>query len=98
MVWLSVKDAAWLCQCLERRQAMQHSKIDANIKVLKQELLEEDAKADKLRSLHLYSCKITDWKFVCSKCYDKIYPCNIRAMEPHTGFVISLTLFPHMIQ
>jgi hypothetical protein len=61
MVSLSGKDAAWLCQCLERRQAMQHSKIDANIKVLKQELsdlLEEDAKADKLRSLHLYSCKI----------------------------------------
>ena len=36
------------------------------------ELLEEDAKADKLRSLPLYSCKITGWKFVCSKCYDKI--------------------------
>ena len=37
------------------------------------ELLEEDAKADKLRSLPLYSCKITGWKFVCSKCYDKVY-------------------------
>jgi hypothetical protein len=36
------------------------------------ELLEEDAKADKLRSLPLYSCKIAGWKFVCSKCYDKI--------------------------
>jgi hypothetical protein len=30
------------------------------------ELLEEDAKADKLRSLPLYSCRITGWKFVCS--------------------------------
>jgi hypothetical protein len=36
------------------------------------ELLEEDAKADKLRSLPLYSCKITGWKFVCSKCYDRL--------------------------
>jgi hypothetical protein len=36
------------------------------------ELLEEDAKADKLRSLPLYSCRITGWKFVCSKCYDKV--------------------------
>jgi hypothetical protein len=47
-----------------------------SIKQLKQELaelLEEDAKADKLRSLPLYSCRITDWKFVCSKCYDKVY-------------------------
>jgi hypothetical protein len=44
--------------------------------VLKQELadlLEEDAKYDKLRSLPLYSCKITGFKFACSKCYDKIY-------------------------
>jgi hypothetical protein len=37
------------------------------------ELLEEDAKYDKLRSLPLYSCRITGWKFVCSNCYDKIY-------------------------
>jgi hypothetical protein len=47
-----------------------------DIKALKQELaelLEEDAKADKLRSLPLYSCKITGWKFVCSKCYDDFY-------------------------
>ena len=46
------------------------------VKVLKQELaelLEEDAKYDKLRSLPLYSCRITGWKFVCSKCYDKAY-------------------------
>ena len=42
------------------------------VKQLKQELaalLEEDAKADKLRNLPLYSCRITGWKFVCSKCY-----------------------------
>jgi hypothetical protein len=47
-----------------------------DIKALKQELadlLEENAKADKLRSLPLYSCRITGWKFVCSKCYDKVY-------------------------
>jgi hypothetical protein len=37
------------------------------------ELLEEDAKADKLRSLPLYSCRITGWKFVCSVCYYKVY-------------------------
>jgi hypothetical protein len=41
------------------------------------ELLEEDAKADKLRSLPLYSCRITGWKFVCSKCYDKVYYNNM---------------------
>jgi hypothetical protein len=43
---------------------------------LKQELadlLEEDTKADKLRSLPLYSCRITGFKYVCSKCYDKVY-------------------------
>jgi hypothetical protein len=47
-----------------------------DLKLLKAELaelLEKDAKADKLRCLPLYSCKITGWKFVCSKCYDKIY-------------------------
>jgi adenine-specific DNA methylase len=41
------------------------------VKQLKQELadlLQEDAKADKLRSLPLYSCRITDFRFVCSKC------------------------------
>jgi len=47
-----------------------------NFKALKQEvveLLEEDAKSDKLKSLPLYSCRITAWKFVCSKCYDMVY-------------------------
>jgi hypothetical protein len=37
------------------------------------ELLEDDANADKLRSIPLYSCRITGWKFVCSKCYDKVH-------------------------
>jgi hypothetical protein len=47
-----------------------HGNAIAEVKQIKQELaelLEEDAKADKLRSLPLYSCKITGWKFVCSK-------------------------------
>jgi hypothetical protein len=47
-----------------------------DLEALKQELadlLEEDANADKLRSLPLYSCRITGWKFVCLKCYDKLY-------------------------
>jgi hypothetical protein len=48
----------------------------SDVKALRQELadlLEEDANADKLRSLPLYSTKITGFKFVCSTCYDKIY-------------------------
>ena len=55
------------------------------VKALKQELaelLEEDAKADKLRSLPLYSCRITGWKFVCSKCYDKVYIHAITKQRP----------------
>jgi hypothetical protein len=49
---------------------------DDDLKHLKAELadlLEEDVKADKLRCLPLYSCRITGWKFVCSKCYDMAY-------------------------
>jgi hypothetical protein len=52
------------------------SKADANIKQLKAELaelLEEEAQADALRRLPLYNCRITGWKFVCSKCYDRVY-------------------------
>jgi hypothetical protein len=37
------------------------------------ELLEKDGIYDKLRCLPLYSCRITGWKFVCSKCYDKVH-------------------------
>ena len=47
-----------------------------DLQQLKQELADlllEDAEADKLRSLPLYSCRITGWKFVCSKCYEKVY-------------------------
>jgi hypothetical protein len=46
------------------------------------ELLEEDAKYDKLRSLPLYSCRITGFKFVCSKCYDKVYYNNMLLQRP----------------
>jgi hypothetical protein len=47
-----------------------------SINQLKQELaelLEQEAKADKLRCLPLYSCRTTGWKFICSKCYDMVY-------------------------
>jgi hypothetical protein len=60
---------------LQRRiRWMENYYHGANINDLKQlkqelaELLEQDAKTDKLRSLPLYSCRITGWKFVCSKC------------------------------
>jgi hypothetical protein len=49
-------------------------KKNNDLKALKAELaesLEEDTKADKLRSLPLYSCRITGWKFVCAKRYDR---------------------------
>jgi hypothetical protein len=51
-----------------------------DLKQLKAELtdlLAEDAKDDKLRSLPLYSCRITGFKFVCPKCYDKVYYNNM---------------------
>jgi hypothetical protein len=57
------------------RRSSDDNNNNNNVKQLKQELaglLEEDAKADKLRSLPLYSCRITGFKFVCSKCYDKV--------------------------
>jgi hypothetical protein len=46
------------------------------------ELLEEEAKADALRRLPLYSCRITGWKFVCSRCYDKVYMDAIAKQRP----------------
>ena len=46
------------------------------------ELLSEDAKRDKLRSLPLYSCRITGWKFVCSACYDKVYNNGMLVQGP----------------
>lgn len=63
---------------LERKEniILLHNILIYDHKQLKQELsdlLEQDAKADKLRCLPLYSCRITGWKFVCSKCYDKVY-------------------------
>ena len=69
-----------------------NSNKNDDIKALKQELaelLEEDAKADKLRSLPLYSCRITGWKFVCSRCYDKVY---IAKTNPETIHVSSPTM------
>jgi hypothetical protein len=54
-----------------------HGNANDGLNQLKSELedlLKEDAKADKLRILPLYSCRIiAGWKFVCSKCYDKVY-------------------------
>jgi hypothetical protein len=65
---------------LERRikwlEEHYHHTRDEDIKALKTEiaeLQEEDAKYDKLRSLPLYSCRITGFKLVCSKCYDNVY-------------------------
>jgi tRNA-dihydrouridine synthase len=45
------------------------------IQALKQELaelLEEEAEAEALRRLPLYSCKITGYRYVCSTCFSKI--------------------------
>jgi hypothetical protein len=53
-----------------------HGNAITEVKQIKQELaelLEEEARADALRRLPLYSCRITGFKFVCSKCYDKVY-------------------------
>ena len=44
-----------------------------DLKALKRELAELLEEADNLRCLPLYSCRITDWKFVCSKSHDKVY-------------------------
>ena len=45
-----------------------------DLKKLKAELADprEEAKADALRRLPLYSCRITGFRFVCSRCYDKV--------------------------
>src|SRR5919202_578120 len=64
-----------------------NAKTDANIKELKAELadlLEEEAKADSLMCLPLYSCKITGFRFVCSKCYDEVYTYAIAKTKPET--------------
>jgi hypothetical protein len=64
----SVKPKSNRIAVLERRinwlENNPHSNNNIIIKQLKQELadlLEEDAKANKLRSLPLYSCRITGW-------------------------------------
>jgi hypothetical protein len=58
---------------------------EVNLKQLKAELadlLEEEAKVNALRCLPLYSCRITGFKFVCSKCYDKVYTYAIAKQRP----------------
>jgi hypothetical protein len=37
------------------------------------ELLKEENKRDRLRSIPLYSSKISGYRFVCSKCWDQVY-------------------------
>jgi hypothetical protein len=45
-------------------------------------LPEEDAKADKLRRLALYSCRLLAGNsYVCSKCYDKLYRNTIASKD-----------------
>jgi hypothetical protein len=49
------------------------------------ELLEKEAKADKLRSLPLYSCRATHWKHVCSNCFEKRYRYHYRYRSSGSG-------------
>jgi hypothetical protein len=63
----------------ERRKYFSDS--DKNIKTAKQELeqlQQEEAQYDKLRSLPLYYCSsgMTRFKFVCGTCFDKLYATN----------------------
>ncbi len=37
------------------------------------DLLEEEKQKDILRRLPLYSSKITNYRWLCSKCYDEVY-------------------------
>jgi len=57
-----------------------NNKKNDDLETIKAELAEleeeEEAKADKLTNLPLYSCKVTRWKFVCSTCYDNVYHNN----------------------
>ena len=48
---------------------------EQDIKEVKQELdelLKEDSEYEKLRSIPLYSSKITKYRFFCSSCFDKV--------------------------
>jgi hypothetical protein len=84
------KRIKWLenyTRCGNNNRRRRRSVSDYVVKQLKQELtklLEEDAKDDKLRSLPLYSCRITGWKFLClcSKCYDKVYHDSMLLHRP----------------
>jgi hypothetical protein len=60
---------------IDRNNDNNNSSIDT-CKQLKEELadlLTEEAQREKLRSLPLYSSKITGYRFLCSHCYDKKY-------------------------
>jgi hypothetical protein len=78
--WVFRFHAYSIIAMLSRSNNSNNNNNNNDLKRLKQELaalLAQDAKADKLRSLPLYSCRITGWKFVCSKCYDKAYNNNM---------------------
>ena len=63
---------------------------DVELKTELAGLLEEDAKkADKLRRLALYSCRLLAANsYVCSKCYDKVYRILSQAkINPETVHV-----------
>ena len=50
--------------------------LNNNVRPMREELaqlLVEDAKADKLRRLPLYSSRLTNFKFVCGSCFEKQY-------------------------
>ena len=52
-----------------------HNGKEQDIKEVKQELdelLQDDAEYDILRSIPLYSSKITKYRFFCSSCFDKV--------------------------
>jgi hypothetical protein len=60
----------------EHRDSHCHHTPDEDIQRLKQELAElqaADSEYDKLRSIPLYSSKITGFKFVCDDCFNNIY-------------------------
>jgi len=60
---------------------------DDDLKALKQEvaeLLEEDHKYDILRSLPLYSTKITGYKYVCGDYFSKRYEYALTRQRRHS--------------
>jgi hypothetical protein len=45
------------------------------------DLVKEEEKKDILRRLSLYSSKVSDYKWVCSKCFEDIYLSNRHKKE-----------------